>query len=79
MILLIVMIHKAAMFLAISRLVDEGFNPSFGARPLRRAIIRLVEDSIAEKILSGEISVYSRARYKAIFPDSRTFNLYCFN
>merc|ERR1712224_907635 len=38
------------------RLVEEGFNPSFGARPLRRAIIRLVEDSIAEKILSGEIS-----------------------
>merc|ERR1711904_604491 len=38
------------------RLVDEGFNPSFGARPLRRAIIRLLEDSIAEKILSGEIN-----------------------
>merc|ERR1711904_182022 len=37
------------------RLVDEGFNPSFGARPLRRAIIRLLEDSVAEKILSGEI------------------------
>merc|ERR1711959_308601 len=37
------------------RLVEEGFNPSFGARPLRRAIIRLVEDSIAEKILSGEV------------------------
>lgn len=37
------------------RLVEEGFNPSFGARPLRRAIIRLVEDSIAEEILSGDI------------------------
>merc|ERR1712046_256855 len=37
------------------RLVEDGFNPSFGARPLRRAIIRLVEDSIAEKILSGEV------------------------
>merc|ERR1712224_35347 len=37
------------------RLVDDGFNPSFGARPLRRAIIRLVEDSIAEKILAGDI------------------------
>lgn len=37
------------------RLVDEGFNPSFGARPLRRAIIRLLEDPIAEKILNGEI------------------------
>merc|ERR1712072_1343354 len=38
-----------------NRLVDEGFNPSFGARPLRRAIIRLVEDTVAEKILGGEV------------------------
>merc|ERR1711897_28204 len=37
------------------RLVDEGFDPTYGARPLRRAIIRLVEDSLAEKILSGDI------------------------
>merc|ERR1711937_19043 len=37
------------------RLVEEGFNPSFGARPLRRAIIRLVEDSIAERILAGDV------------------------
>merc|ERR1719321_652655 len=37
------------------RLVEEGFNPSFGARPLRRAIIRLGEESIAERILGGDI------------------------
>merc|ERR1719359_2162640 len=37
------------------RLVEDGFNPSFGARPLRRAIIRLVEDSIAERILAGDV------------------------
>merc|ERR1711881_288298 len=37
------------------RLVEEGFNPSFGARPLRRAIIRLVEDSMAERILGGDV------------------------
>merc|ERR1719387_2664993 len=37
------------------KLVDEGFNPSFGARPLRRAITRLVEDSISEKILEGSL------------------------
>merc|ERR1711904_469792 len=28
------------------RLVDEGFNPSYGARPLRRAIMRLMEDGL---------------------------------
>merc|ERR1712139_525975 len=38
-----------------NRLVEEGFNPSFGARPLRRAIIRLVEDSMAESILGGHV------------------------
>ncbi|KAK8933427.1 hypothetical protein KSP39_PZI015413 [Platanthera zijinensis] len=37
------------------RVVDEGYSPSYGARPLRRAIMRLLEDSLAEKILSGEI------------------------
>jgi ATP-dependent Clp protease ATP-binding subunit ClpC len=38
-----------------ARLVDEGFNPSYGARPLRRAIMRLVEDSLAERFLAGDI------------------------
>ncbi|XP_078175500.1 chaperone protein ClpC1, chloroplastic-like [Carex rostrata] len=37
------------------RVVDEGYSPSYGARPLRRAIMRLLEDSLAEKILSEEI------------------------
>jgi len=37
------------------RLVEEGYNPSFGARPLRRAVMRLLEDSLAEEVLSGRI------------------------
>lgn len=37
------------------RLVEEGFNPAYGARPLRRAIMRLVEDSLAERVLAGDI------------------------
>ncbi|BAU40892.1 ATP-dependent Clp protease ATP-binding subunit [Leptolyngbya sp. O-77] len=37
------------------RLVEEGYNPSYGARPLRRAIMRLLEDSLAEEILSGRV------------------------
>ncbi len=36
-------------------LAKEGYDPNFGARPLRRTIERLVEDPISEKILSGEI------------------------
>jgi ATP-dependent Clp protease ATP-binding subunit ClpC len=37
------------------RVVDEGYNPSYGARPLRHAIMRLLEDSLAEKMLAGEV------------------------
>ncbi len=36
-------------------LVREGYNPSYGARPLRRAIMRLLEDSLAEEILTGKV------------------------
>ncbi len=37
------------------RLVQEGFDPSYGARPLRRAIMRLLEDVLAEALLAGKI------------------------
>ena len=33
----------------------EGFNPQYGARPLKRAIMQLVENPLAKVILSGEI------------------------
>jgi ATP-dependent Clp protease ATP-binding subunit ClpC len=36
-------------------LVEEGYNPSYGARPLRRAIQRLLEDILAEEILTGHV------------------------
>mmetsp|Transcript_39389 Transcript_39389/g.63085 ORF Transcript_39389/g.63085 Transcript_39389/m.63085 type:complete len:332 (+) Transcript_39389:51-1046(+) len=36
-------------------LVSEGFDPIFGARPLKRAVKRCLEDSLAEKMLLGEI------------------------
>ncbi len=38
------------------RVIQEGYDPSYGARPLRRAIVRLLEDSLAEAMLSGEIA-----------------------
>jgi ATP-dependent Clp protease ATP-binding subunit ClpC len=37
------------------RLVDEGYNPAYGARPLRRAIMRLLEDAMAEHMLRGDV------------------------
>jgi ATP-dependent Clp protease ATP-binding subunit ClpB len=36
-------------------LFTEGFDPSFGARPLKRAIQKLVQDPLALKILDGEV------------------------
>ena len=35
-------------------LIDKGYNPDFGARPLRRAIGSYIEDPLAEALLSGE-------------------------
>jgi len=35
-------------------LVDMGYDPTYGARPLRRAIERYVENPLASKILAGE-------------------------
>lgn len=37
------------------RLCEEGFSASYGARPLRRAITRLLEDEVAEKFVSEEL------------------------
>jgi ATP-dependent Clp protease ATP-binding subunit ClpC len=35
-------------------LADKGYDPAFGARPLRRALQRFVEDPIAEELLKGK-------------------------
>ena len=37
------------------KLTDEGFNPIYGARPLRRAVMRLLEDNLAGEFLSEEL------------------------
>ncbi len=39
----------------VKSLAKEGFDPVYGARPLRRAIVRKVEDSFSEAMLRGEI------------------------
>ena len=36
-------------------LADEGYDPVFGARPLKRVIQRALQDQLAEMILSGEV------------------------
>ena len=41
---------------AVQFLVEEGYDEKFGARPLRRAIQRFLEDALSEKILMAEFS-----------------------
>ncbi len=41
-------------------LIDKGYNPDFGARPLRRAIEQHIEDPLSEKILAGEFAGMNR-------------------
>jgi len=37
-------------------LAEQGYDPSYGARPLRRAIRRYIEDPLSEEVLRGEFS-----------------------
>jgi ATP-dependent Clp protease ATP-binding subunit ClpB len=40
---------------ALTWLADEGYDPVFGARPLKRVIQKAVQDPLAEALLSGEV------------------------
>ena len=48
-------IHLDAGDAAVKELAREGFDPKYGARPLRRAIQSKVEDAVAEKLLEGTL------------------------
>jgi len=37
-------------------LIKKGYDPSYGARPMRRAVERYLEDPLAERLLKGEVS-----------------------
>jgi ATP-dependent Clp protease ATP-binding subunit ClpC len=40
---------------ALDFLIEKGYAPEYGARPMRRAVERFVEDPLAERILSGDL------------------------
>ena len=51
-------VHKVTIELtdkAKDLLVEQGFDPAMGARPLRRAIQRLIEDPLADFVLGAEL------------------------
>jgi ATP-dependent Clp protease ATP-binding subunit ClpB len=41
---------------AKERLIEEGYEPQYGARPMKRAIQRLIQDPLALKLISGEFT-----------------------
>ena len=47
---------------AVELLARDGFDPQYGARPLRRAIQSQVEDAVAEKMLEGTLNAGGTAR-----------------
>ncbi len=48
-----------------SLLSQEGFDPAYGARPLRRAVVRMVEDAFSTEMLEGKIKSGDRILAKA--------------
>jgi len=38
------------------RIISEGYDPQYGARPMRRAIQRLIQDPLALKLITGEFA-----------------------
>ena len=55
-------VELAAAPEAVTRLAAEGYDPKYGARPLRRRIRTLVEDRLAELFLRGELAEGDRVR-----------------
>ncbi len=49
-------LHVTADDDAVALLAETGFDPDFGARPLKRTIQRLVQDPLARLVLTGEVS-----------------------
>ena len=46
---------------AVEQLAAKGFDPDYGARPLRRVIRSQVEDPLAELLLSGQLAAGQQA------------------
>ncbi len=50
---------------AVSVIAEAGFDPVYGARPLKRALYEIVEDRLADLILSGEVSEGNTVKFES--------------
>ena len=56
-------------------LLEKGWSPEFGARPLRRAIERYLEDPLSEEILKGNIKEGDSVTVRADGPEGFAFDV----
>ena len=54
---------------AVSKIADAGFDPVYGARPLRRAIQSKIEDKFSEEMLEGKLG--AGGKYICTFEDGK--------
>ena len=63
---------------AIEFLIDKGYDPTYGARPMRRAVEKFLEDPLAEELLRGKVksgdvldvfSAGERLEFRAAHPE----------
>lgn len=60
-------------------LVREGYDPAFGARPLRRAVQRLIENPLSEELLKGNLTPGNTVRVEVNSEGQLTFNTPAFS
>jgi ATP-dependent Clp protease ATP-binding subunit ClpC len=60
---------------AIGRLVDQGYEPRYGARPMRRTIQREVDNHLSEMMLDGRLSPGQEVRVDAGDDGALTFEV----
>jgi ATP-dependent Clp protease ATP-binding subunit ClpC len=51
---------------AVEFLIDKGYDPTYGARPMRRAVEKYLEDPLAEEFLRGNIKQGDTLEVRAV-------------
>ncbi|MGM0414479.1 MAG: ATP-dependent Clp protease ATP-binding subunit [Bacillota bacterium] len=59
---------------AKTKLADDGYDPDYGARPLRRSIQKLIETPLSEKLISGKYSDGDKIKVDVDKEDNLTFS-----
>ncbi|MFW6382203.1 MAG: ATP-dependent Clp protease ATP-binding subunit [Bacillota bacterium] len=59
---------------AKSKLAEDGYDPDYGARPLRRSIQKLIETPLSEKLISGKYSDGDKIKVDVDQADNLTFS-----